>query len=159
MESQRAKLILLIAAPGVGKTWVANKAKHELGFWYVPNDEFLVRTRGSNQRPLYWKSLLTALKESDSPVITDVPAFAATKVVNAIEAMNIDCEFIALACSREEQAKQFFRREQREIPNNFLEQTKHVREWALDQSWRIGKSEEVFEYIKVSEALWRRKYS
>ncbi len=134
---------LLCGPPGSGKTWVGTQLEHK--FTYVKHDAY--DWKDNNQ---HFKATLDAAKESEKPVLTDIP-FGERDFKERLENKGLTVIPVFVLEHATVVQKRYEAREKKKIPKHFLSRTLSIPERAKEWKAFVGTSEQVLAHMKDVE--------
>lgn len=138
----RAKIVLIAAVPGSGKTWVCDQLKDL--YTHIPHDDFM-KEKGN----AYLNTALEAANNSNKPILIETP-FSVSKFTEPMKKMGLyaHMEVVFIIESEETTSKRYFEREKKDIPAGHLTRIETYIDRAEELGSFKGTAAQVLEYLK-----------
>lgn len=135
------KLILVVGAPGSGKTWVCSQLEDE--FHLIHHDGYIyLKEPGS-----YVKAILKEAPNAKKPVLIEAP-FSISQTVEPLEKEGYTVEPVFIVEDEHTHKSRYAARERKPIPRGHLTRTQTYLQRAIDGKHFHGTSEEVLKHLK-----------
>jgi hypothetical protein len=137
-------IYLICGVPGSGKTHCCLGVKDH--FDYVPQEKYITKDRSVSPIALYKAALMKAARESDRPVMGEVP-FMISIMIQELQQAGHDVRPVFVIEPEHVVKRRYEAREKKPIPKGHLTRVATVRQRALNLGIFYGSSDDVLSYL------------